>query len=127
MTCPACTSTKILPTCWFDLIIGTISPAKDVDIYVKNWTTGYVIKQALDDATEIFIDLTDPESDFYNPFNSYELWATERDDPTTRLPITLGDGTTVDTCFTVKFENQGSGQVGTVYSVPVAELILEVE
>lgn len=127
MSCPVCTSTKILPTCWFDLIVGDISPEKDVDIYVKNITTGKVIKQELDGATEIFIDLTDPESDFYNPYNTYEVWVTERDDPTTRLSVTFKDGVTVDTCFTIKFEDQGSGQVGTVYSEPAAELVLEVE
>lgn len=126
MSCPACTSTKIWPTCWYVGTVGDISPAKDVDIYIQNVTTGKIIKQQLDDATEIWIDLTDPSTDFFTPHFAYEIWVTERDDQT-RLPVTLKDGVTVDTCYTLRFADMGEGQVGGTYTMPAPDLVLEVE
>ena len=126
MSCPACTSTKIWPTCWYIGTIGDISPEMDVDTYIQNVTTGRIEKQQLDDVTEVWIDLYEL-GDFLTEHFPYEVWVTERDNPTERLPVTLKDGVTVDTCYTLRFAWMGEGQVGGTYTEPAPDLVLEVE
>lgn len=105
MSCPKCIITDSVLNCQETIEVGTFTEAAaDIDIYIRNISTGRLIKQA--DATtgaegQIIIDTTDPEKDFYAIYFSYEIWIT-RPGEFERLEITTDEDTSK--CLLLEFE-----------------------
>lgn len=103
MACNNCSQLDEIPECTETLVLGTIDPDTEIYIYVKNISNGYVHREETtsNGDGDITLDLTAPDSTFYNPDSSYEVWATLRTE-SVRLDITYAYGLT-DTCLSISF------------------------
>jgi hypothetical protein len=79
MACNSCQSTKSIPQCTGQVVIGTYTANTDIFIFVKNNTTGYIHRQesTTDSDGKVLLDLSFPDPSFYNHDNTYELWINE--------------------------------------------------
>jgi hypothetical protein len=108
MACIDCLRTKVVPACTDELILGTIEEVAPINIFVKNLSTGYIYVQQSDSTSlsgygSVSLDMTDPDTSFYNPNSSYEIWVTLQDESNNdRLSIAVGDED--GTCLAVSFE-----------------------
>jgi hypothetical protein len=99
-----CSELDSIPECTDSIVLGAISDIDtEVYIYVKNTFTGYVHRE---EATsngdgDVTLDLTEPDSSFYNQDSAYEVWITTRDS-SDRLEILYAYGLT-DTCLSISF------------------------
>lgn len=105
MACTTCQNTKKIPVCITSLILGVSTPSVDVYVFIRNLTTGYTHRQeatTTEDGT-IVLNLTQPDSSFYNPYSLYEAWVTLTTGTITdRLTVIIGE--TGYTCFALEFE-----------------------
>jgi hypothetical protein len=103
MACNDCSELDSIPECTDSIVLGSIDPDTEVYIYVKNIFTDYVHREEVtsDGDGDITLDLTEPDSSFYNPDSQYEIWVTLRDS-SERLDITYAYGLT-DTCLSLSF------------------------
>lgn len=97
MACNDCHELDQIPECTDSLELGSIDADTEVYIYVKNIFTGYVHRQEAlsDEEGTLTLDLTEPESSFYNKDSSYEIWITLRTD-NVRIDITISYGVVAD-------------------------------
>lgn len=104
MACNTCQSTKSIPVCTDSLVLGTITSNTDVYIFVVNHSSGYTHRQEATSGNygELRIDLTKPDTSFYNPDSAYEIWATlQTSSQNERLDITID--AVEYTCFNLSF------------------------
>lgn len=122
MACTTCQTTKKIPTCTTDLVLGTtVHLDTNIYIFVRNLTTGYLHRETAvtDGAGEVILDLSQPDSSFYNPYSIYEVWVTLATS-TINEKVTVTIGATGYTCFTLEFDKvYGDGNY--------TEHILEIE
>lgn len=106
MSCTPCQPTKKIPTCAAEVVVGSIEDlSTDIYIYIKNLTTGYLHRQESTSGPYglVTLDLSVPDSSFYNPNSTYELWATLANAQIgDRLEITIDEEP--ETCFELSFE-----------------------
>jgi hypothetical protein len=103
MACNDCHELDQIPECTDSLELGSVDADTEVYIYVKNIFTGYIHRQeALSDEEGVLtLDLTQPESSYYNKDSSYEIWVTLRTD-NVRIDITVSYGVVAD-CLNLSF------------------------
>lgn len=103
MACNECTSLESTPECSDSITIGKITALTEAYIYVKNIFTGYIHREEVtsDADGDIVLNLSEPDSSFYNSDSAYEVWVTLRTD-SERLDVTYAYGLT-DTCFNLEF------------------------
>lgn len=103
MACNDCHELDQIPECTYSLELGTIDAETEVYIYVKNIFTGYIHRQEAESGVDgiLELDLTEPDSSFYNKDSSYEIWATLRTD-NVRIDITVSYGVIAD-CLNLSF------------------------
>ena len=84
--------------------VGNTEGATDIDIWIKNHTTGYLHKQELttDVDGNISVDNTIPSVGFYNAHSVYELWITLRGE-TKRVDFIESDTGDAVQCLNLKF------------------------
>ncbi len=116
MPCNQCTKAKSLMTCSDLVNLGTVDIATEYYIYIKNLGTGRTHRQtqSSDGGGGLQLDLTDPDVNFYQPGNTYELWITETPHPggsenlNERTAIKVvgseGSATKIDQCYHLTFE-----------------------
>jgi hypothetical protein len=109
--CNPCLETDTLPVCVTSLIVGTISSlTKDVHIYVKDITTGKVVRfeETSDGAGLVTITGLGTEPDFM-PDHSYELWITLADATSIedKEDITVPNAAETTECIALNFEYTG--------------------
>jgi len=125
MACNTCQQTKSIPQCTTLLVLGTIAENTEVYIFVKNHTTGYIHRQEAtsDEDGVLSLDLSLPDSSFYNPDSNYEVWATLRTtSQNTKLNISIS--AVNYTCFDLSF-NSLYGEEDENISYPTHTLEIE--
>ncbi len=102
MACNDCHTLDPIPECSESLELGTIDTNTEVYIYVKN-ITGYTHRQEAISGNygALTLNLYIPDPSLYNKDNSYEVWATLRDD-NERIDITVAYGIVAD-CINISF------------------------
>jgi hypothetical protein len=99
-----CSELDQIPECTESIVLGALSEIDtEVYIYVKNTFTGYVHREETtsNGDGDVTLDLTQPDSSFYNQDSAYEVWVTLRSD-SERMDILYAYGLT-NTCLSLSF------------------------
>lgn len=119
-----CTMTCPLPSCIQQINIGatTLANGTEVYVYIRNEATGFTERlESTVTNGEINVGVFELPESFLNSHAFFTIWVTEQSNQAP-VSITLGDAT-VDTCFTMRFEDAYQDNTKIPYNGIFADLV----
>jgi len=118
MSCPSYINTKPVPVCCDTLTIGTITALNtDVKVYITKANGARIVQETTSSAAGLVtLDMTDPESEFYNEYDGIYLVSIGTD-LNNLYTITIGSETNTVVGFKV---NNYKGNDTTTFTLEAA-------